>query len=94
MKGDKKVSGYVKRYFKHRDLAAKYQERVDRLLPLKRKVDAAAVDMKVKRQTLTGGEWHRATTEIVKRLKAEDREVPAEVEEERLRAAEALPFKG
>jgi hypothetical protein len=60
MKGDKKVAGYVKRVLKHGALAAKYQAKIDALLPLKRKVDAALVDVKIKRQTLTGGELAKA----------------------------------
>jgi hypothetical protein len=60
MKGDKKVAGYVKRVQKYRALVTKYQTKIDTLAPLKRKLDAALVDVKLKRQTLTGGELSRA----------------------------------
>ena len=75
-KGDKKVAGYVKRYFKHQDLAAKYQAKLDALRPLKRKVDAAEVAMKIKRQTLTGGELHKATV-IMQQMKSRTPAPPA-----------------
>lgn len=77
MKGDKKVAGYVKRHFKHVDLVAKYHAKLDTLKPLKRKVDAAEVDLKIKRQTLTGGELHRATTLIVQQMKSRETSGPA-----------------
>lgn len=75
MKGDKKIAGYVKRHFKHQDLVARYQAKLDAIAPLKRKVEAAAVDLKLKRQTLTGGELHKATTEILKRMRRPQDEV-------------------
>lgn len=77
MKGDKKVAGYVKRYFKHHDLVEKYHAKLRALEPLKRKAAAAEVDMKIKRQTLTGGELHKATTVIVQQMKSREAQGPA-----------------
>jgi len=70
MAGEKKINGYVKRYFKHQALVQKYAAKLEKLKPLKRKMDATEIDMKIKRQTLTGGEMHRATTIIVQQMKA------------------------
>lgn len=57
---ERKVGGYVRAIRKHAALDAKYKEReqalLERLMPLKRKLLAAEVDMKTRRQALTGGE--------------------------------------
>lgn len=60
MKGERKIAGYVKRHLKHQALAAKYQAKLDALLPLKRKVDAALVDLRTHQQRMTGGEMAKA----------------------------------
>lgn len=65
MKGDKKVAGYVKRYLAHKALAAKYAAKLEKLKPLKRKVDAAEIEVKIKWRTLTGGEMQRATKILI-----------------------------
>jgi hypothetical protein len=66
MKGDRKIAGYVKAYWRHKALAARYQAKLDALRPLKLKVDTAMIAVLEKRKALTGGEMHRATTMIVK----------------------------
>lgn len=73
MKGDKKIAGYVKRSLKHTALAAKYQAKIDALLPLKRKVDAALVDLKTHQQRMTGGELAKAMIHLRGLEKSVDR---------------------
>ena len=58
--GSRKVAGYVKARERYTRLALKYQARLDALLPLKRKRDAAEVALKIKHQKMTGGELGKA----------------------------------
>jgi hypothetical protein len=52
----RKISAYVKARRKLAGLEAKLVEREQQLLPLKRKVTAARIDVQERRRALTGGE--------------------------------------
>lgn len=75
MKGERKIAGYVKRHQKHAALAARYQAKIDALLPLKRKVDAALVALKIQQQKMTGGELAKAQHHLLGLAKSEARKI-------------------
>lgn len=56
MRPSGKVNAYVRAHQKHQRLARAYQAKLDALLPLKRKRDAAELDVKIRRAKMTGGE--------------------------------------
>lgn len=58
---ERAITGYVKAVRKHEALEQKLKAREDLLIPLRRRVTAAAVDVKIRRQKLTGGEAAKAT---------------------------------
>lgn len=60
MASEKKIAGYVKALRKHNVLIKKYQAKLDKLEPLRRRRDAAGIAVKIKMQKMTGGELNAA----------------------------------
>lgn len=56
----RKVSAYVKAHWRHAKLAAQYEAKLETLMPLKRKRDAAHIDLRIRAQGLTGSQQGEA----------------------------------
>lgn len=64
MASPKKVNGYVTAFMKHQALVAKYNAKLEALEPLRRKMAAAHIKVKIKMQKMTGGELASAAKKI------------------------------
>lgn len=60
MASERKINGYVRAAQRHAKLAAKYEAKVEALLPLKRRVQAAEAAVLTRRQKMSGAELSRA----------------------------------